>query len=100
MTGKGGYIYIISNKNRTVLYIGVTSDLYNRISEHKELKGSVFAAKYNCVDLLYYEFYEAIDIAIDREKQLKKWKRVWKDELIKKFNPNSRDLYEDVENFR
>ena len=57
MIGKGGYIYIVSNKNRTVLYIGVTADLYNRISEHKESKGLIFAKKYNCIDLLYYEFH-------------------------------------------
>jgi putative endonuclease len=100
MTGKGGYIYIISNKNRTVLYIGVTSDLYYRISQHKEFKGSIFAKKYNCVDLLYYKFYETIEIAIDREKQLKKWKRAWKDELIIKFNPGLKDLYSEVEDFR
>jgi len=100
MTVKGGYIYIISNKNRTVLYIGVTSDLYRRITEHKELKGSVFASKYNCVDLLYYEFHETIEGAIDREKQLKKWKRIYKDELIKKFNPHLRDVYDEIEDYR
>ena len=54
MVAKGGYVYIVSNKSRTVLYIGVTSDLYGRIFQHKELKGSVFTSKYKCVDLVYY----------------------------------------------
>tara|TARA_R110001592_G_scaffold271645_3_gene538194 strand:- start:2147 stop:2422 length:276 start_codon:yes stop_codon:yes gene_type:complete len=69
MTGKGGYIYIVSNKTRTVLYIGVTSDLANRVFQHKEGKGSQFTSKYNCKDLLYYEFFDSIDEAILREKR-------------------------------
>ena len=100
MIGKGGYIYIVSNKNRTVLYIGVTADLYNRISEHKESKGLIFAKKYNCIDLLYYEFHTTIEIAIAREKQLKKWSRSWKDQLIKEFNTELRDLYNEVSHLR
>jgi putative endonuclease len=94
MIAKGGYIYILSNKNRTVLYIGVTSDLYNRITQHKSGEGSVFTKKYNCTDLLYYEFFESIVAAIEREKELKKWNRSWKDELIKKTNPELKDLFE------
>jgi len=96
MWPKGGYVYIISNKHRTVHYIGVTSDLYARISEHKEGIGSKFAAKYNCTDLLYHEFFDHIETAITREKQLKKWKRKWKDDLIYEFNPELKDLHEDV----
>jgi len=68
MPAKGGYVYIISNKNRTVLYTGVTSNLYARIYDHKLGQGAVFAAKYNCTDLLYYEFYDHIETAIAREK--------------------------------
>ena len=94
MIAKGGYIYIISNKNRNVLYIGVTSDLYNRITQHKSGEGSAFTKKYNCTDLLYYEFFESIVAAIEREKELKKWNRSWKDELIKKMNPELKDLFE------
>lgn len=100
MTGKGGYIYIVSNKSRTVLYIGVTADLCNRMFEHKELKRSVFTSKYKCVDLLYYEFHETIEGAIEREKNLKKWKREWKDKLIKEFNPELIDLFDTVQDFR
>jgi putative endonuclease len=72
---KGGYIYIVTNKYRNVLYIGVTSDLDNRALEHKSGEGSLFTKKYNCFDLVYYEFYETLEEAIEREKQLKKWKR-------------------------
>ena len=92
MNGKGGYVYIMSNKNRTVLYIGVTSSLYWRIMEHKDGVGSGFAKKYNCIDLIYFEFFPTIEEAIQNEKQLKKWKREWKDRLIKEFNPNLGDL--------
>ena len=94
MTGKGGYIYIVSNKSRTVLYTGVTSDLANRIFEHKEGKGSQFTSKYKCVDLLYYEFYSTINEAIQREKQLKNWHRERKINLIESINPDWKDLTE------
>lgn len=93
---KGGYIYIVSNKRRTVLYVGVTSDLSQRSWDHKNGEGSQFTKKYACTDLLYYEFYETIEEAIDREKQLKKWKRQWKIDLIKKVNPELKDLYDEV----
>ena len=93
---KGGYIYIVSNKSRAVLYIGVTSNLYARSYEHKKGMGSKFTTKYNCTDLIYYEFFPSIDEAIVREKQLKRWKREWKDELIKTFNPTLRDLFNEV----
>ena len=93
---KGGYIYIMSNKNRTVLYIGVTSNLFNRANEHKDGIGSIFTSKYNCVDLIYFKFYETIEEAIQREKKMKKWNRSWKDKLLKEFNPNLVDLTQTV----
>jgi putative endonuclease len=99
MRGKGGYVYIVSNKHRTVLYIGVTSNLYQRIYQHKFEYGSVFTKRYNCTDLVYYELFSDIVSAIAREKQLKKWKRSYKDELIKQFNPSLKDLFEDIEDF-
>jgi putative endonuclease len=99
MIAKGGYVYIVSNTLRTVLYIGVTSNLYSRIYEHKSGEGSKFTSKYNCTDLIYFEFYESIEEAIEREKQLKKWKRVWKENLIKKMNPMLKDLFKDIEDF-
>ena len=93
---KGGYVYIMSNKHRTVLYIGVTSNLFNRVNEHKDGIGSIFTSKYNCVDLIYFKFYETIEEAIQREKKMKKWNRSWKDKLLKEFNPNLVDLTQTV----
>lgn len=97
---KGGYIYITSNKHRTVFYIGVTSNLSARSYEHKHGEGSVFTKKYNCTDLIYYELFSTIDEAISREKQIKNWKRNWKIELVKKLNPEMKDLYEEVHDLR
>lgn len=68
---KGGYVYIVSNKNRTVYYIGVTSNLYARVYEHRNGKGSTFTNRYNCTDLIYYKFFDHIESAIEREKQIK-----------------------------
>ena len=96
---KGGYIYIISNKNKSVLYTGVTSNLQVRIYEYKQGECSFFAKKYNCVDLLYFEFFEDIESAIAREKQIKKWKRAYKENVISQMNPNWCDLYDDVLDF-
>jgi putative endonuclease len=80
---RGGCVYIVSNKRRTVYYIGVTADLIRRVLQHKAGEGSVFTKKYNCTDLIYYEYYLRIEEAIAREKVLKKWKRAWKEELKK-----------------
>ena len=96
---RGGYIYIISNKNRTVLYTGVTSNLVSRIYEHKVGEGSKFAKKYNCTDLLYFETFPDIEYAIKKEKQMKKWKREYKENVINELNPDWRDLYEDISEY-
>ncbi len=91
----GGCIYIMANYNNKVLYIGVTSDLYARVSEHKEKKHSdSFTAKYNCNKLVYYESFSRIEEAIIKEKQLKKWRREWKERLINEMNPQWIDLFE------
>jgi putative endonuclease len=92
MHQRGGYVYIMSNKNRTVLYIGVTSNLFARVEEHRKYNGSKFTTKYKCYDLIYFECYHYIEEAIAREKQLKKWKRSWKEELINTLNPDLVDL--------
>jgi len=92
---KQSYVYIMSNYNRTVLYTGVTNDLERRIREHKSGEGSEFTNRYNCVYLVYYERMQDVEQAIKREKQLKKWKRKWKDELINEQNPSLRDLSSD-----
>ena len=74
---KESYVYIISNKNRTVLYIGVTSNLLSRMVQHKHGVGSKFTSKYNITDLLYFEMFTNIELAIEREKQLKNWHHDW-----------------------
>ena len=96
MRPKGGYIYIVSNKTRSTVYIGVTSNLYARIYEHKQNRGSWFTKKYKCTDLVYFEFFEHIESAIAREKQMKKWKREYKDNLINSMNPKWKDLFDSV----
>ncbi|KKR21047.1 MAG: Excinuclease ABC C subunit domain protein [Parcubacteria group bacterium GW2011_GWE2_39_37] len=84
-----------SEKNGT-LYIGFSSDLKNRVNKHKEGAYDGFTKKYNVKNLVYYETYGEVGIAICKEKQLKKWKREWKINLIEKDNPGWRDLYNDL----
>jgi len=83
----------MTNKIRSVLYIGVTSNLLTRIEQHRKNIGSKFTQKYNIKYLLYFEEYDIPTDAIAREKRLKKWKRSWKLDLIKKKNPDLIDLY-------
>ncbi len=92
------YIYILTNKNNTVFYVGVTSDLVKRIWEHKNKIVKGFTAKYNIDKLVYYEVFESIELAILRQKQLKAGPRKNKESLIKKNNPDFRDLYNDLIN--
>ena len=89
-------IYILTNKYNNVLYIGVTRNLQRRLAEHKLHLNQGFSAKYNTEKLVYYELYDRLDVAIRREKQLKNWKREWKDKLINDFNPEWKDLAEDI----
>ena len=91
---KKSYVYILSNKNRTVLYIGVTTDLIKRVEYHKKGDGSVFTKKYNLNELMHFEIFNDITLAIKREKQLKKWNKDWKWDLIKESNPEMLDLYD------
>ena len=86
------FIYIMSNKNVTTFYIGVTNDLERRVKEHKEGNGSEFTSKYNLTNLLYYEIISDIKTSTSREKQLKNWHREWKINLIKELNPSMTDL--------
>ena len=90
---KFGYVYIMTNKNKTTLYIGVTNDLPRRIYEHKNhlVKGA-FTDKYNLEFCIYYEEFAYFDLAIQREKELKKWNRQKKENLINKTNPEWREL--------
>ena len=89
---KKGYVYIMSNLNRTTFYIGVTSDLERRASEHKDGVASAFSAKYKLKYLVYFEEFQSIQLAISREKQLKRWHREWKINLIKAFYPEMKVL--------
>jgi putative endonuclease len=92
---RGGCIYIMTNYQRTTLYIGVTSDLRSRIYEHQnKTYPNSFTAKYNLIFCVYYEVFTSIEEAIDREKQLKKWNRAKKDTLINSFNKSWVDLTE------
>ncbi len=94
---RGGYIYIMTNPSRTVLYIGVTSDLKRRIWEHRNhFHPDSFTAKYNVINLVYYEGFSSIEEAINRETQLKKWTRDKKDSIINSRNPDRRDLYDEI----
>ncbi len=89
-------VYILASKRNGTLYIGVAANLIKRVYEHKNHLVDGFTKKYNIHNLVYYETTEDISSAIRREKQIKKWKRKWKIELIEKKNPNWRDLYHDL----
>ncbi len=87
------FVYILASKRNGTLYTGVTSNLLKRVYEHKNNLIEGFTKKYNVHTLVYYEAYNDIYDAIAREKNIKKWKRLWKIELIEKSNPKWEDLY-------
>ena len=91
---KESYIYILSNKNRTVFYTGVTANLVNRIQWHMKEMGSAFCYKYNVNELIYYEMFIDIRDAIKRETEIKGWRREKKLALIRKRNPEMKNLLE------
>ena len=87
----------MTNKLKTVLYIGVTSSLYNRVVQHKDhLHPGSFTDKYNCELIDYYESFATIEEGIAREKQIKKYRREKKELLINSMNPEWKDLYEEI----
>ena len=90
---KNYYVYLITNWNNKVLYIGVTSNLVQRVWQHKNNLVEGFTKKYHAHRLVYYELHETMDSAIMREKQMKKWKRDWKINLIEKDNLRWEDLW-------
>ena len=88
----------MTNASNNVLYVGVTADLIVRVDQHKtKAFPDSFTAKYNCDKLVYFEPYHRIEEAIAREKNIKDWKREWKDALVNKVNPHWRDLYDELE---
>lgn len=93
-TNAKGYIYMVTNKNKTTLYIGVTSNLKKRIYEHKNHVVEGFTDKYNCENLVYFECFHDIKDAIEREKYLKGKKREFKNNLVNSINPKWLDLYD------
>jgi putative endonuclease len=89
-------VYILASKRNGTLYIGVTSELTKRVWEHKNDVVEGFTKRYGVHQLVWYELHEIMDSAIQREKQLKEWKRQWKLKLIEEANPNWLDLYSTI----
>ena len=96
MIEKRGYVYILTNKNNSVLYTGVTNDLVKRVYEHKNKIVEGFTKRYHASKLVYYEVIEDIINAIKREKQIKGWLRSKKIALIENSNPYWEDLYKGI----
>ncbi len=94
---KNYYVYILTNHEETTFYVGFTSNLPKRIWEHKHKEMKGFSSKYNLVKLVYFEQYTDVNNAIAREKQLKRWHRQWKINLITETNPDFNDLSADWE---
>ena len=85
-------VYILASKRKGTLYVGVTSNLSQRITQHKEDQVPGFSNKYQTHILVWYEFHETMLSAIETEKRIKKWKRQWKIDIIEKINPKWEDL--------
>ncbi|MEO0102027.1 MAG: GIY-YIG nuclease family protein [candidate division WOR-3 bacterium] len=96
MVSRQYYLYIMTNPNNTVLYTGVTNNLKRRVYEHKAKLVEGFTKKYNVTKLVYYEVFDDIYNAITREKKIKGGSRQKKVNLINRFNPDWRDLYEEL----
>lgn len=90
------FVYILASEKNGTLYIGVTSDLKRRVWEHKNKAVEGFLGKYEISKLVYFEETADVNSAILREKQMKKWERAWKIQLIEKSNPGWKDLYSDI----
>jgi len=89
-------VYILANKKYGTLYVGVTSNLQQRIYQHKNNLFQGFTSKYEVHDLVYFELHDNMEAAIIREKQIKKWNRDWKINLITARNPKWKDLYLEI----
>jgi len=90
------YVYVMSNQFRGTLYIGVTSDLVKRVYEHRSNAVDGFTKRYGLHQLVYYEIHDDVREAIQRETQMKAWKRQWKIDLIEKDNPYWNDLFDSI----
>jgi putative endonuclease len=96
MPEKHYYVYVLSNKPRGTMYVGVTSNLVQRVWQHKEDQVEGFTKRYGIKMLVWFEQHEDVEQAILREKQIKKWDRLWKVELIESNNPQWNDLFETI----
>jgi putative endonuclease len=90
------WIYLLTNKPRSTLYVGVTNDLVRRVFEHREGLVKGFTARYGLKMLVYFERHDSPHAAIQREKNIKHWSRLWKLQLVESANPKWRDLYSDI----
>jgi putative endonuclease len=90
------YVYILASRKDGAIYLGVTNDIVRRIYEHRTSAVRSFTSKYNITRLVWFEIYDDPISAISREKELKKWKRAWKIQLIEAQNPQWNDLYESI----
>ena len=90
-------VYILASRPNGTLYIGVTSDLIQRIWQHKSNLVKGFTERYGVHRLVWYEVHDSMESAIQREKAIKKWNRAWKIELIEKNNPTWGDLYNEID---
>ena len=93
MRERAYYVYILANRIGGTLYVGVTSDLVKRVYQHREKLAKGFTQRYGVDRLIYYEAFGEVSAAIQREKQIKRWNRAWKVQLIEEKNPNWDDLY-------
>jgi putative endonuclease len=95
-----GFVYIITNTHHTVLYTGATTVLAGRITEHREkIFPKSFSSKYNLHKLIYYEYFDDLRDAFDREYQIKSWSRRKKEQLINAVNPDWKDLFDEIKDF-
>jgi putative endonuclease len=93
---KGGWVYIMTNRPNGTLYLGVTSNLSRRVYDHREGHIEGFTKTYGLKSLVWHEWHDDIQSAIQREKSMKRWLRAWKTRTIMATNPEWRDLYEDL----
>ncbi len=96
MPARKAWVYILTNFTKTVLYVGITTNIERRMQEHRERTVPGFSSTYNCNRLILIEEYEYISLGIDREKELKGWRREKKEKLINSQNPEWNDLYETI----
>lgn len=93
---KPGYVYIMASRRNGTIYIGVTSDLAQRVEQHRDRSIEGFTRKYGCIQLVWFETHDDIQQARQRELQMKEWKRQWKLRLIEEKNPDWNDLFESI----